>query len=275
MARNPHHDGRAGFPEALVEDLLDATLRRRRTVPVLGIAGLQGSGKSTLAAQLVATAQSHGLDAVALSLDDVYLHRRQRQQLARDVHPLLVTRGPPGTHDLALACDTLDALRKLLPGSPVRLPRFDKLGDVRLPPSRWRLCRRRPNLIVFEGWCLKVPPEPEAALAEPINPLERHEDPDGRWRRWCNQALARYSPLWSRIGYTVFLQPPGFEVVPAWRGEQEADLVATRPGRRGMDEGGLRRFVQHFERISRQALRTLPDIANRVVPLDAERRVVQ
>lgn len=273
MARLPHTPAAAGFPPDLVAHLLQAALRRRRRLPVLGIAGPQGCGKSTLAAQLVAAAGAQGIDAVAISLDDVYLLRRERQQLARDVHPLLATRGPPGSHDIRLGCDTIDALRQLLPGQPVPLPRFDKLADTRLPPSRWPRCRRRPGLIVLEGWCLKVPPQAESELAVPVNRLEREEDPDGRWRRWCNTALAGYAPLWSRIGTTVYLAPPGFEVVPGWRAEQEAAMVAARPARGGMDAAALVRFVEHFERVSRHAMHTLPGIAEHVLQLDANRRV--
>jgi D-glycerate 3-kinase len=95
------------------------------------------------------------------------------------MHPLLATRGPPGTHDIALACETLDALRE---GRPVRLPRFDKLRDRRLPPSRWPLASAV-DLTIFEGWCLKLPPQSAQALRRPINSLERDEDADGIWRR--------------------------------------------------------------------------------------------
>src|SRR4051812_33755031 len=69
---------------------------------ILGISGLQGSGKSTLATELIDAARRRGWSAVSLSLDDVYLTRAERESLARAVHPLLRTRGVPGTHDLTL-----------------------------------------------------------------------------------------------------------------------------------------------------------------------------
>lgn len=261
------------FPAPLVDALLDDALAHR--CQVYGIAGLQGSGKSTLATQLVRRAARRGLRAVALSLDDVYLGRLGRAALARSVHPLFSTRGPPGTHDLPLALATLDALRA---GRPTTLPRFDKLTDRRLPPSRWR--RIGPvDLTIFEGWCLGVPAEPPEALVAPVNALERDEDPDGRWRTACNAALAHdYPALWARIDRLLFLRPPGFDCVPGWRLEQERVLqAARRPGAgtaAGLTAAGVDRFVQHFERISRQALRTLPDIAARTLTLDARRRVV-
>ncbi len=258
-----------GFEASVVADVLDDALHHGARV--YAIAGLQGSGKSTLAAQVTALARERGLRVATLSIDDVYLGRRERRRLARDVHPLLATRGPPGTHDLALACDTLDALRA---GAAVRLPRFDKPGDRRLPPSRWRTVRAV-DLVLFDGWCLKVPAETPAQLRDPLNPLERDEDPDGVWRQWCNERLGRdYPALWTRLDRLLWLQPPDFAPVALWRWQQEQAMRSERGGHGGMSRAGVERFVQHFERVSRQALRTLPAIAERTLTLDARRRIV-
>lgn len=238
-------------------------------VPVMGLTGLQGTGKSTLAADMAAMARRRGLPVVVLSIDDVYLGRRARQRLAREVHPLLATRGPPGSHDVELLLETLAGLRA---GKRMPLPRFDKLGDRRLPPSRWPQSPANARLVVFEGWFHKVPPQDAAALATPINALEREEDPDGSWRAYCNQALARYAPAWEHIDELTWLRGPGFDVVPAWRWQQERTLQAAKPGRAAMSRDQVDRFVLFFERISRQALHTLPAIADRVIDLDVDRR---
>lgn len=270
MARGPHLTSINGFSPAFVARVLDLARASPGRPPVFGIAGLQGSGKSTLARQLVAAGQAQGLAITALSLDDFYLNLRERQGLARTVHPLLATRGPPGTHDVALACATLDALRVLSAGASLAVPAFDKGSDRRLPPSRWPRVSTRPDLIVFEGWCLGVPPEAEAALAAPVNALERDEDGDGRWRQHVNASLAQYAALWCRIDRLLFLQGPGFEIVPRWRAQAEADLARRRPG--AMSPGDIARFVLLFERVSRQALATLPRLADHVIRLDGERR---
>ncbi len=261
----------AGFAAGLVEQVLDDALAHGSRIHA--IAGLQGSGKSTLAAQVAALARERRLRVAVLSIDDFYLGRRQRLQLGRQQHPLLATRGPPGTHDVALACATLDALRE---GRPVRLPRFDKLADTRLPPSRWPWARDV-DLVLFEGWFLKTPAQAATELREPINAVERDEDPDGRWRHYCNQALAAgYPPLWSRLDRMLFLQPPGFETVPEWRWQQEQAALQARAqrasARHAMDAAALQRFVQLFERVSRQALLRLPGIAEWTIALDAQRR---
>ena len=259
----------SGFDARLVSSVLDDALAAGARV--YGISGLQGSGKSTLAAQVAAEASRRGLRCPVLSIDDVYLPRTGRMRLAREVHPLLATRGPPGTHEVALAIEVLDALRT---GDGAALPRFDKLADERLPRAEWPRVDGA-DLVLFEGWFLGTPAEEAAALEAPINALERDEDGDGRWRRWCNRALAdAYPPLWRRIDRLLLLQAPSFEVVPGWRREAERTLAAGRPGMPAMDDAALERFVQHYERTSRQALRTLPGIADRVVALDARRRPV-
>lgn len=269
MPARTHVPPSPGFDPALVASALDAALSLPHATPVFAISGLQGSGKSTLAAQMERLARSRGQQVAVLSIDDFYLGKAERLQLARKVHPLLATRGPPGTHDLALAIDTLQRLRS---GADTPLPRFDKLADDRLPVARWPRTQGRCDLVVLEGWFLKTPAQDAQALIAPINTLERDEDTDGHWRNWCNQVLALdYPALWQHIDLLWFLQGPGFDVVPDWRWQQEQSLQASDPRRAGMRREEVERFVQLFERVSRQALRTLPIIADRTITLDKER----
>lgn len=270
MAQATHPDG---FPDALVADALATARALPARTPVFAISGLQGSGKSTLAGQIAACAGADGLRVAVLSLDDLYLTRAERQRLARDIHPLLATRGPPGTHDVALGCRVLDTLRA---GADVALPRFDKLADDRMKDAAWTRVQGRVDLVLFEGWCMGATPEQNAELATPVNALEREEDADGRWRRYCNEALRRdYPALWARLDALWFLQPPGFEIVRTWRWQQEEAMVARDRARGGMDRAQLDRFIQHYERTSRHLLATLPGTADRVIRLDENRRPVQ
>ena len=264
MSAPPHPS--TGYAPAFVQRVDD--WMRQSGHSVCALAGLQGTGKSTLGAQLAAQARSRGERLVVLSIDDFYLGRRERLQLGRTVHPLLATRGPPGTHDVALACEVIDDLAA---GRATRLPRFDKIADRRLPPSRWP--RVSADRVLLEGWFLKVPPQTRGQLAEPLNPLERLDDPDGTWRAWCNRALAEdYPALWQRLPWLLFLQGPGFDTIPTWRWQQEQTLQAANPGRTTMSHTQVMRFVQFFERVSRHALATLPAIAQRTVRLDEVRR---
>lgn len=261
-----------GFPDVLVGEALAAARALPARTPVFAITGLQGSGKSTLAHQIAMQAEASGLRVAVLSLDDLYLTRAQRMRLATEVHPLLATRGPPGTHDVALGCQVLDALRA---GEHIALPRFDKLADDRLPTTGWPRMPERADLVLFEGWCLKAMPEDDIALSAPVNALERDEDSDGAWRRHCNDALRRdYPALWSRIDTLWFLQPPGFGIVRTWRWQQEQAMLARDPDRTGMDRAQLDRFIQHYERTSRHLLATLPGMADRTIRLDEARQPV-
>lgn len=244
----------------------------RATGPfVLGISGLQGSGKSTLGTGLIEAAAARGWGAVALSLDDAYLTRAERAALATRVHPLLATRGVPGTHDLALLVSTLDALGKASPERPVPVPRFDKGNDDRYDVALWPTEPEIPKLVVLEGWCLGLEPQDVHALVAPVNALERDDDADGTWRRWVNDQLHGYQPLWRMLDALVVLEAPSWDVVARWRDEAEQPLRA-RGEPRAMDAAALARFLQHYERLSRHALAILPARADLLIPLDTHRK---
>lgn len=266
----------SGYAPDVVAATLDALLTRRRAVRrpwLIGLSGLQGSGKSTFAAQLADAARARGIATQVLSLDDFYLGRRERAHLARTVHPLLATRGVPGTHDVGLLLRTLDALRTADASRPARVPRFDKGRDTRVTPSRWRRVAMPPSLIVLEGWCIGVPAQGPAALRRPLNALERDEDAGARWRSWVDARLAGdYARLWRRLDTLVLLQAPSFAVVSRWRDEQEESL-RRRGAPHAMDAVALARFLMHYERLSRQALRELPARADLLLLLDGARRV--
>jgi D-glycerate 3-kinase len=248
---------------------------RPGTPRVIGINGAQGSGKSTLAARLRHPLEHrHSKRTVILALDDFYGTRAQRAALARSVHPLLITRGVPGTHDVELMSRTLARLRRLRAGQSLRLPRFVKAQDDRAPGDGGELVAGPVDVVLFEGWCVGTPPQSPEDLAEPINRLEAEEDRDGRWRRYVNDQLAGpYAGLFAALDGLVFLQAPGFDVVHRWRLEQEAGNAAATPGAAHvMDADALERFIAHYERLTRQALRVLPRRADVTLELDEQRR---
>lgn len=263
-----------------VIDVIEAALPARfdaagRTPFVLGIAGAQGSGKSTVAAQLAVRLRERGRRCALLSLDDLYLDGARRAALAAEVHPLLRTRGVPGTHDIALGLATIDALGQ--PG-PVALPRFDKARDEPCPREQWDQFEGPAELLILEGWCLGARPQPHEALTLPVNALERDSDPDLTWRRYVNDQLsAAYRRLFDRIDLLALLAAPGFEAVAEWRIEQEQTLRA-RCAAEGdsakalMSDAEVRDFVAFFQRITEQMLRDAP--ADIVIRLDRRRQVL-
>ena len=237
---------------------------------IIGICGAQGSGKSTLAEAVAAACAAQSLRSAVLSIDDLYLTHAARQRLARKVHPLLATRGVPGTHDLALAAQVFAMLER---GEPVPLPRFDKLRDDRRDADTWPQAPAGCQVLLFEGWCIGARPQASSALQKTINVLERDEDPHGTWRRFANDALAGpYDEIFARIDRLVLLAAPTFEIVAHWRLEQERALAQAQAGVASMDATQVRRFVAHYERLTRHILAEMPDRADLVIRLDDQRR---
>ncbi|MFI4966809.1 MAG: kinase [Caulobacterales bacterium] len=266
-----------GLPESfrrtaeLVGEPLAARAQRRRIdrkrTAVIGLCGAQGSGKTTIARYAVRMLEQRGLRAVTLSLDDFYLTHDARQRLAREVHPLLATRGPPGTHDVGMAGAAIDQLRAR---GKVTLPHFDKATDNRTPRGTWQTVASPVDVILLEGWCVGAISQGKAALATPVNALERDEDPEGIWRGYANDQLdGPYQTLFARLHDLVLLEAPSFEVVAAWRAEQEAKLRAVGAG--GMAEAEIPRFIAHYERLTRWILAEMPGRADWVVTLDPGR----
>lgn len=237
---------------------------------VAAISGAQGSGKSTLAAFLVdELARAHGLRAVALSLDDFYLGQAQRRALAASVHPLLATRGVPGTHDVPRGMAALEALRA---GRAADVPAFSKAADDRIAERR---TVDAADLVLFEGWCVGTPAQDTGALAEPVNELERRDDPQGAWRTYVNRQLAGpYAQWFSLCDAAVFLQVPGWEQVRQWRGQQEFETAAAHGGRSALlDAHARERFLQHYQRLTLHALDWMPARADAVLALAPDHSV--
>ncbi len=245
---------------------------------LVGVNGCQGSGKTTLCDYLCGElGAGHGLRALALSLDDFYHTRSRRQRLAQQVHPLLATRGVPGTHDTALLQRTLDLLLAGEPREAVPVPRFDKALDDRRPRSDWDVIDTGVDVVLLEGWCLGARAQPEEKLAQPVNDLEREEDVDGAWRHHVNRSLAReFEPLYARIDQWVMIRAPSFDCVFNWRLEQERKLAAAAApasSHRIMDDAAVRRFIQFFQRLTLHCLECLPPRVDVLYTLDEKREI--
>jgi len=239
--------------------------RADRLPRVLGISGGQGSGKSTLSHLLGQALQLLDVRVLVLSLDDFYLTRMQRGQLARREHPLLATRGVPGTHDMVLLRETLAAV---FTQGRQALPVFDKGRDDRAPDPVW--FDGPADLVVLEGWCVGATPEPEIRLVEPLNALERDEDPQGRWRGYVNESLSlHYQNVWRQLDSLLYLVVPDIAAVRRWRGEQELE----RPAAQRMTPEQIARFVAHYERLTLWMRDTLTTTADIVGFLDADHRL--
>lgn len=254
---------------ALDQTIAIARERKRGPVAIVGVAGPQGSGKTTLVRAYVSAHPG----AAHFSIDDVYLRKRDRQRLAREVHPLFATRGPPGTHDIELFNETLTVLESAQPDWQVALPAFDKVADDRVPGERWPVFRGRPDVILVDGWCVGAVAQDTEALDRPVNKLETNEDVAGTWRRRVNEQLGwDYRIAFARIDAILHLRAPAFDVVHEWRCQQEEGLLGRilTPA----DRDRIGHFIQHYERITRHMM----DGGRRAdveVQLDARRNVTE
>ncbi len=246
----------AALPK-IIYDVIQQQRAQHPDRPVLiGVSGAQGSGKTTAVELLEAANRPRFAN---FSIDDVYLDHTQRAELAARTHPLFVTRGPPGTHDLALARRTFEALTRAEPGTETPLPRFDKIKDVMKPREQWPLFRGRPEAILFDAWCLgALPPAP----SPPLNEIEA-QDRDGVWRELQGEFLrTTYAEFFALFDAIIYVQAPNWEVVPLRGRALTPDEVAW-----------IDRFVMHYERITRSMIGGNRG-ASLVVKVDEARRVI-
>ncbi|WP_144779829.1 hypothetical protein [Marinobacter maritimus] len=268
----------------LIEQIVSLRNAKKRTV-VVGIHGAQGTGKSTLTLFLTRLLCDHWqYPTASFSLDDLYLTRAERRALAEQVHPLFMTRGVPGTHDVELGERVIGQLRTAGPRDHTPIPAFDKSHDDRVPSNDWPVFGGRAEVILVEGWCLGALPEEESALAAPLNALEAEEDPSGTWRRYVNQCLkGKYQEFFSELDSLIMLKAPSMSRVQEWRTLQEHKL-AEKAGNalnertsanaaqdlRIMSDQEVIRFIMHYERITRSCLKQLPSRADALIEVSGD-----
>ena len=245
---------------------------KKSVFTLIGVQGAQGSGKSTCSEFFKALFEhNYGLRTAVLSIDDFYLTYAERQDLAKNVHPLLATRGVPGTHDIGLTLDTITALRSADENSITLIPRFDKAIDDRKPESQWDKIHGKIDIVILEGWFIGLTCPEKTTIYTPVNKLESEEDPDGRWRNYVHDQLQDYQTLFNQLDKLLVLKAPSFDCIFQWRLKQEEKLIASVASRspsedekpiRTLTPVEVRRFISHFERLTLHALDSLPKQAD-------------
>jgi len=240
---------------------------------IIGLAGGQGAGKSTVTGILkFIFKKKYGLNLCCFSIDDFYKTKAERRKMSKKVHPLFLTRGVPGTHDLGLINKTIKKL-KTKKFKTVLIPKFDKSIDDRLKKNKWQKIKNRPNIIIFEGWCVGARHQKDSELKNPLNPIEKKYDLNLVWRRTVNYYLKnQYKKLFNKLDKLIYLKAPDFDWVFRWRLHQEEKMKLTLKDKKIMSKSEVRNFIMYYERLTKHMMRDLKNISDLTVYLDTKHR---
>ncbi len=248
---------------------IDNKYKKKGKTLFLGFCGGQGSGKTTVTKILKIILTKFFKRRIQVSsIDDFYKTSGDRIKMANEIHPLFKTRGVPGTHDIDLVKKFFHIIKKKN-FKKIKLPKFEKAADDRLKKKYWYNVKRKPEIIILEGWCVGAKPQSSSLIQKPINTLEKYEDKDLKWRKYVNEKLKKeYKKLFSMIDHFIFMKIPSFKMVFKWRLLQENKLrKKSHLNKKIMLYNEIKRFIMFYERITLQMIKDLSKSASVVMLL--------
>ena len=250
----------------------DYTLKKQ--TKIIGLTGGQGTGKSTISNILkIILKEAYNLETVIFSIDDFYKTLKERKKMSKKISDLFLTRGVPGTHDTKMLFRCLKML-KINNFKRMNIPKFDKSIDDRLQKNKWLKVTKKPNIVIFEGWCVGATAQKNKDLNLPINKLEKLKDNKKIWRQKVNLELKRsYKKIFNLIDKLIFLKVPSIKYVLKWRLLQEKKLRITSKGNKTMNDKQIENFVMFYERITKNMIKTLSKKADVVIGIDKKHRL--
>ena len=234
------------------------------------IAGSQGAGKSTLAKIFKLVLENvYKKKVMLLSIDDYYLSKNKRNKLSKNIHPLLITRGVPGTHDIvALKNDIINFQKKKF---PISTPIFNKLKD---DISSKKNIIKNAEILLLEGWCCGSPSINKKYLFQNINRLETIFDKNKKWRQYYNSQLMKdYKKVFSLFDQQIYIQPPSFSYILKWRYAQEKNNALKSRNKDFMNKKDLQKFIQHYEKLTKWMMKTMPAKADILIKIDSNQKI--
>ena len=244
---------------------------------ILGLSGGQGSGKTTISSIISIILNKYfKLNVFKISIDDFYKTRKKRLELSKKVHPLLMVRGVPGTHDINIMLDFFKRIKEKKFKS-IKLPRFNKATDDRYNKKLWYSVKRRPDVIIFEGWCVGAKAEQNYSLKTPINSLEKLKDQKQIWRRFVNKQLkSKYKKLYDQLNCLLFIKAKNFSLLRQWRIKQEKklSLKSKRSNKlKIMSDKEIINFMQTYQRITQNMFKSVPKYASIILNLNSNQQI--
>ena len=257
-----------------ISKMIKEQIKYKKETKIIGLSGGQGTGKSTMSNIIkIILKEAYKLETVIFSIDDFYKTLQERKEMSKKINSLFLTRGVPGTHDTKIL---LQCIKKLKSKNfkKMTIPKFDKSIDDRYPKKRWLKVKKKPNIVIFEGWCVGAKAQKNKDLNFAINKLEKHEDKNKNWRQMVNSELKKdYKKIFDLIDKLIFLKVPSFKYVVKWRLLQEKKLRITSKGNKTMSDKQIKNFVMYYERITKNMLKFLPKRAETVISIDKKHRL--
>ena len=234
------------------------------------ISGSQGAGKSTLAKLFKLVIEKiYKKKVMLLSIDDYYLSKNQRLKLSKKIHPLMITRGVPGTHNITALKDHINHFKKQ--HFPITTPTFNKFKD---DISHKRKVIKNAQLLLLEGWCCGSKPISNKYLFKNINNIENVFDKNKVWRKYYNSLLQNeYKDVFSLFDKQIYIQIPSFKYVLNWRYVQEKSNASKSNNKEIMNKADLHKFIQHYEKLTKWMMKTMPNKADIILKVDENQKI--
>ena len=243
----------------------------------VGLAGGQGTGKTTTSSLImIILIKYFKLKVFRISIDDFYKTRKERINLSKKIHPMLLTRGVPGTHDINMMLNFFKNV-KSKNFKRFKLPTFNKAIDDRFNKKHWYDLKDKPDVIIFEGWCVGAKSEKNNSLMKSINSMEKSRDQKKIWRRYVNQQLkTKYKKLYSQLNCLIFLKANNFKLLQKWRLKQERKLWLNSKKNSNlkiMNKEDVINFMQTYQRITQNMFKYMPKYASIILSLNSNHQI--
>ena len=139
--------------------------------------------------------------------------------------------------------------------------------------KNWRKIVKKPQIVIFEGWCVSAKPQNGIQLLNPVNTLEKKNDKNLIWRKEVNNQLKKnYKSVFRLIDKKIYLKVPNFKHVFKWRLLQEKKLKLKSRGKKIMTKDQVKEFIMYYERITRQMLKDFRKNSDVVLKIDSNHK---
>ena len=249
----------------------------KKGIYIVGLSGGQGSGKTTISSIISIILRKYfKLNVFIISIDDFYKTRKERFLLSKRIHPLLMTRGVPGTHDINMMLDFFKRVKGKKFRS-LKLPKFNKVTDDRYNKKSWYSLKKKPEIIIFEGWCVGAKAEKNNTLKKSVNSLEKLKDTELTWRRYVNEQLkTKYKQLYDQLNCLLYIKSSNFTLLKKWRIKQEKKLRLKNKRSNKfkiMSDKEVINFMQTYQRVTQSMFKYVPKYASIILTLKSNHQI--